>query len=187
MLTQNSKLKKANIWSFNLTPVVTCPGSSKEPTSPCCSCYGSKGCHTMYKNVSKGWDKNLTESQGNSFIKNMILEIRTKKAKIVRMHATGDFYSQDYLEKWFEIADQCPDVLFYCYTKSLHLDWSMKPKNMTMVQSLGGQFDSLIDWEKPVAHVFPNKEALEASGYTNGSDNDLVAALGFKRVGLIKH
>jgi hypothetical protein len=49
----------------------------------------------------------------------IINEIKRKRVKpvAIRIHATGDFYSQSYLNKWIEIAAALPSVDFYAYTK----------------------------------------------------------------------
>ena len=42
-----------------------------------------------------------------------------KKAKIIRIHVSGDFFNQKYFNAWVSIAKLNPDILFYAYTKSL--------------------------------------------------------------------
>lgn len=35
----------------------------------------------------------------------------------VRLHDSGDFFSQDYLAQWLEVIRARPRTRFYCYTK----------------------------------------------------------------------
>jgi hypothetical protein len=50
----------------------------------------------------------------------LISESLPPEATIVRIHVSGDFYSEAYFLAWIDVAKQRPDVKFYAYTKSLH-------------------------------------------------------------------
>jgi hypothetical protein len=58
--------------------------------------------------------------------------------RAVRIHESGDFYNQKYLDKWVEIAKRFPDIIFTAYTKSLHLDFTAakKLKNFVLFASM---------------------------------------------------
>lgn len=83
--------------------------------------------------------------------------------RYVRLHGSGDFYSQDYLDAWIAIAKKYPDIIFYGYTKSL--PYLVKrlplPNNFRLVASYGGTADDLIDKYnlKYVAIVYSEEEA----------------------------
>jgi hypothetical protein len=47
------------------------------------------------------------------------------------VHADGEFYSQEYVDKWAKIAQGMPDVIFYAYTKR------MKDFDFSKVKALG--------------------------------------------------
>lgn len=50
----------------------------------------------------------------------------------VRVHESGDFYSTEYMLKWFEIARRHPELHFFAYTKSILMYEAVKdqcPKN----------------------------------------------------------
>ena len=101
--------------------------------------------------------------------------------RAVRIHDAGDFFNEEYLEEWACVAEVHQDILFYAYTKEVamfknHPEW-IDP-NFRVIYSLGGKQDHLIDREVDRhAEVFPTKEALEAAGYFDQSDNDLLAAV----------
>ena len=40
-------------------------------------------------------------------------------AGVVRVHDSGDFFSQEYFDAWLEVARGRPRTRFYAYTKSL--------------------------------------------------------------------
>ena len=113
----------------------------------------------------------------------------------VRIHDSGDFYSDEYLQAWISIANSTTDVLFYAYTKEIrrvraagHL-----PDNFRVIYSLGGIDDHLLDLDLVRhAEVFPNVEAVTSAGYEDQTINDLYCVLlRTNRVGIpannIKH
>ena len=58
---------------------------------------------------------------------------------ILRIHEAGDFFSQDYLDAWIEVAKRMPQTLFYAYTVSLPYYMARKdslPKNFKMIASM---------------------------------------------------
>jgi hypothetical protein len=70
-----------------------------------------------------------------------------KKAEFMRVHVSGDFYSQAYFDAWMQVARDNPSTTFYAYTKSLNF-WVKRmsdiPTNFMLTASRGGRFDSLI-------------------------------------------
>lgn len=105
----------------------------------------------------------------------------------IRVHDSGDFFSQEYLDIWLRTILKYPEMLFYCYTKSLHLDWSHKPDNFTVVQSCGGKLDHLIDLEKPHSRIFATNEDRVRAGYVDGNVDDGPAMRGEIKIGLVYH
>ena len=71
-----------------------------------------------------------------------------KKAEAVRIHMSGDFYSQDYFDMWLDICNENPKIEFWAYTKSLKY-WVKRineiPDNLILTASKGGRNDYLID------------------------------------------
>lgn len=78
----------------------------------------------------------------------LIKDSLPKKAKIIRLHASGDFFSQRYFDAWIEVAKDNPSVIFYAYTKSLQY-WVKRlgniPSNLVLTASFGGKYDELIN------------------------------------------
>lgn len=50
-----------------------------------------------------------------------IKDSMTKKVAKVRVHESGDFYSESYLKGWLEVCKQFPTLKFYAYSKNLPL------------------------------------------------------------------
>jgi hypothetical protein len=80
-------------------------------------------------------------------------------AEIVRVHVSGDYFSCDYLNAWLFVARMHPDVLFYSYTKSIHLIPSNVPDNFRITCSEGGKYDSMIGDRKRAKVIFDPIEA----------------------------
>lgn len=71
-----------------------------------------------------------------------------KDAEIIRIHVSGDFYSQIYFDAWLNVCELNPNVDFYAYTKSIPF-WVNRldkiPNNLVLTASRGGKKDNLID------------------------------------------
>lgn len=80
----------------------------------------------------------------------LILESIPVKARCIRIHIDGDFYTPTYFKAWCDVALLRNDILFYAYTKSLPF-WvdnrDIVPDNFILTASRGGTRDDLIDSE----------------------------------------
>jgi len=95
----------------------------------------------------------------------------------VRIHASGDFFSQTYFDSWLEIAKLFPQKLFYGYTKALPF-WIKRindiPKNFKLVASKGGICDNLIDkYHLPYVQVVFSQEEAKKLGLELDHDDSL--------------
>ena len=93
-----------------------------------------------------------------------------KKAEAVRIHMSGDFYSQDYFDMWLQICRNNPNVEFWAYTKSLNY-WVNRlneiPNNLTLTASRGGKHDNLIE-----RHDLKNVEIIKTKDQAKGRPID---------------
>ena len=93
-----------------------------------------------------------------------------KKAKAVRIHMSGDFYSQKYFDMWLQICEDNPEIEFWAYTKSL-IYWVNRlnkiPNNLVLTASRGGRSDDLID-----KHNLKNVEVIKNKEQANGGPID---------------
>ena len=130
----NHKLPR-DIAIWNLPRGSTCPGA----TALCKKyCYAFKA-ERLYKQVRPYREQNYKLSLRKDFAKYMIEQLhRLRVVRAVRIHESGDFYNQTYLDKWVTIAKACPDIIFTAYTKSLHLDFTAfkKLKNTVLFASI---------------------------------------------------
>lgn len=101
------------VYIFNLPPLKTCC-----PTPWCRqNCYALKGNFRRFPSVRKSAEWRYKVSRLPDFVERVVKEIKQRHIRIVRLHASGDFYSRAYVKKWIVIARQCPNVRFRTTTK----------------------------------------------------------------------
>lgn len=167
----------------NLVERNTCPGA----LACRAVCFAKQGRYNM-PNVKGARTFNLSFSQSDGFVAGIIADLgRMRKVDTVRVHDSGDFYSQEYFDKWCEIARAMPHLTFYAYTKSLHLDIDGAPENFRVTQSLGGKYDASVDLSRPHSRIFADDDARIAAGYIDGNVSDAPAIQGLVQIGLVYH
>jgi Gene product 88 len=163
--------------------VNTCPGATA-----CRSvCYAKQGRYLM-PNVMAARQDNLAESLKETFVEDMIKALTSARSyNVIRIHDSGDFYNQTYLDKWSAIAAALPGKIFYAYTKAHHLSFSNVPANLRIVRSLGGRWDKLVDLTQSHSRIFASEQARIDAGYVDGNVNDIPAIEGVNKIGLVYH
>jgi hypothetical protein len=161
---------KRKVYSLDLLSGWSCPGaldclakvyiingvrSLKDGPDTLFRCFSASQ-EVAYPNVYNARKHNfdLIKSQRSMIgITNLILQSIPKNAGIIRYHVGGEFFKQDYLNAAVLVAETRPDVLFYAYTKSLHLLQNVDcenlrcgriRKNFLVTGSRGGVYDDLI-------------------------------------------
>jgi hypothetical protein len=201
LLTQNSELRAIGVYNWTLPAlgaklddgrtVLTCP----EAGACAQFCYARNGTY-LFRNVKQAHARNLKMVLDGleNWKSAMVAELQAKKfrgGKHVRIHDSGDFFSDEYLMAWMEVARQVPDVVFYAYTKEVkrfkRLVEGKAPENFRWLYSLGGKQDHLIDRVNDRhAEVFPSEAALEEAGYFNQEESDLLAIYApTNRIGIV--
>lgn len=194
----NSDLRRDGIWTWSLPAWVThlpdgrtvnvCP-SAGECAKPC---YARKGTYN-FRNVKSKHQANLMMvlDELPRWESEMIDELKKPKfhGKYVRIHDGGDFFNREYLAAWLRVIRATPDTTFYCYTKEVQMFRDMveidPPPNFKWVFSFGGRQDRLVRDDDRQCDVFPSTEALEAAGFHDQADSDLLAILGPRKVGIV--
>jgi len=80
-------------------------------------------------------------------------------AVTIRWHDAGDFFSPEYLDLAFEVANSFPNVKFYAYTKMANAALAQKPANFIINWSEGAHTSQ----EKQVKAQDPNLERTKNS------------------------
>lgn len=189
--TANSKLKKTGTVSFNLPAFRSADGFVVCPKAGGCAtlCYARQGYYVMPQ-VAATREFNLAAVRKSlkAFTEAAVADLQSRpKWRTIRIHDSGDFFSQDYLNAWFKVVAAFPEKRFYAYTKSLHLDFSAAPANLQIIQSAGGIMDKQIDTAKSHSRIFATKADMKAAGYTDGNKTDQPAIDGVQRIGLVYH
>jgi len=157
-------LKRGNLKLSSRQGVWTLPRSTCIGAGICRNfCYAKK--MERMRNVRESREWKLRETLSVDFTRHMIDEIMERKLEVVRIHESGDFYSQDYLDKWRTIANTLPNVRFYAFTKAFQLDFSKLPTNFTVIQSYGSCHDGLIDREKNTSRVVDSETMVNYGEY----------------------
>lgn len=143
---ENKKIKWTDTQAFlifSIIPLLTCPGA----TSGCIkNCYAL---NNYYPDTIKCRVENYLLTRNPLFVSIVseylkdYLKKHSRKLKgkklAFRIHEAGDFYSTEYMLKWFEIARMFPEITFYAYTKSFSIMdkcYEMKPDNFVLRSSL---------------------------------------------------
>lgn len=153
----NHKLSsKQGIWTL---PRSTCIGAG------ICRkfCYAKK--MEKLPNVRNSRQWKLEQTKTEDFIDRVVQEIRDRRIEIVRIHESGDFYSQEYLEKWFEIARRLPETQLYAFTKAFELDFTNTPDNLIIIQSYGSRYDNKVDKSRNTSRVIRTVQELQKIEY----------------------
>lgn len=131
LLTVGNHKLASNIITWDI------PASQEVCGRTCPSCYAIKA-QKLYPAVLPSRGKKLELSKSPDFVPNITKAINILSPTYVRIHASGEFYSQEYINKWEVIAKATPQVL-YAYTKRLdEFDFSRLKllKNVVIINSL---------------------------------------------------
>ena len=121
------------------------------------------------------------------------LSLLTQPPKqMIRIHESGDFWTENYMKAWIMVAQSRPSQKFYAYTKSLGMWLALKdliPSNFYLTASHGGTLDYLIpkhpDVFKRVSHVVYTEE--QAAELDLEIDHDDSHCFGDKPFALLVH
>ena len=127
LVNGNTKLGK-DVWTFSTLPTCKMFNSSFlghevtiKGTCPCTceGCYGTKGNYNFPSVRDSLALKTFLCYKYLDFVKCAIMaQIEADKIKLVRIHATGDFFSDAYIAMWQDIVKAFPNTVFWTYTKN---------------------------------------------------------------------
>lgn len=156
----NAKLGK-NIFTFSLPAGHACPfaneclskadkltGKLTDGPNTQFRCFAASA-EAVYPNVriARWHNFDLLKKLNSIKAADLILASLPKKANIIRIHVSGDFFNESYFLAWLQVAKLRPNVLFYAYTKSL-IYWvnyiKEIPGNLVLNASEGGKLDAQI-------------------------------------------
>jgi hypothetical protein len=204
VFSQNAKMRKSSgdgihVYNWGIPAFKSADGTLTCPNATKCvaGCYAKMGAY-VWSNVAKAYEGRLALSKDVNFtevIKHNIDKLINKHKDgtiLIRIHDSGDFYSKEYYEQWKSIAlhyKANKRIKFYAYSKMVSmLKDDKRPDNFSIIFSFGGKEDKLINVKKDRhSRVFESSEELEAAGYVNASDDDMLALTKNNKVGLVYH
>jgi hypothetical protein len=144
-------------------------------------------------------DRAVTEMR-RALVAWILSEAKGADVAILRLHDSGDFFSQDYVDAMaqaIELTRQDLDnmgvdteLIPYAYTKAHILDLRpLKRAGVRIVQSSGGKHDATLNLGLPIARVFSKGEEMQAPWIDgqNEAYKDVLAIDGYTRIGLTYH
>jgi hypothetical protein len=191
---KNSSVGGVKVYNFGIPAFRSSTGLMTCPMAGACAagCYAKSGAY-LWGTVKNAYEKRLEATLATDFVDQVSAELerilKSTKTVVVRIHDSGDFYSMEYFKKWLTIMAKYPDVQFYAYTKMVKmLKGSKIPANFTLIFSMGGKQDSLIEMNSDRhSRVFNTLKELKLAGYVDTSKNDLLAIGKNKKIGLVYH
>lgn len=198
LLTQNSEMRQIGVWNWSLPAWAgRLPDGRTYNTCPSAgicaqACYARHGTYT--------WPVVRAKHQANlmyvlddltGWQHAMVAELGATKFRgaWIRIHDSGDFFSDAYLQAWLDICQARPDTNFYAYTKEVSrfrtlVEPDPQP-NFLWVYSYGGTQDAALNPAADrVADVFPDETAIAEAGWASQEASDLLAVLGPRLVGV---
>ena len=114
------------------------------------------------------------------------------KKDLIRIHESGDFWTEIYMRAWIEVATLLPDIRMYAYTKSLGMWQSLYdyiPDNFYLTASYGGTLDYMIPREHKIFKRYSRVVYTEQEAADLGLeiDHDDSHCLGDKPFALLVH
>lgn len=130
----NSKLKQAKMLMFNL------PAGKVSCNMECAGCYAMRE-QTRFPSSMISRMYRYEQAQKPDFASKLHEELNSRRSrpKFFRVHASGEFFSQKYVNDWVDIARKNPDITFYAYTKRMkHFDFKELSSldNFVLINSL---------------------------------------------------
>lgn len=126
LVNGNSKIG-AGVWHFSTLPTnrtfkVNVCGEAREVRGTCpCSCVGcyATAGNFRYKSVKDSLAvRTVIAREFLDFMENAInAQIEADGVKIIRIHASGDFFCEEYANAWHRIAKKNANAIFWTYTK----------------------------------------------------------------------
>lgn len=131
---------KVKAFMFSLPPVKSCLNNKSCKDA----CYAKKA-YNQYPSAKNLWDDNfsLVKHDLDALYLDLLVQLHdiSKKAahkRVIRIHQSGDFYNQAYINMWADLAEQFPTILFYGYTKVdklLDLTYIRSLNNVNIISS----------------------------------------------------
>ena len=106
--------KTGFIPSVSLMPYITCPAACKGTCDGLC--YAGKLC-AIYKTTLNSYARNTAIWQSRPDYYFQVVKAVAIQNRFFRYHVAGDIPNADYFNRMVQVAIECPDTTFLCFTK----------------------------------------------------------------------
>lgn len=122
----------SSVMTFSLLAVYSCPNAKDCDVKDCYALKAQRQyAGTRCKRTVLTW---LAMNDVPALEKLIMNQLSRTRKKAIRVHESGDFVSQEYVNMWFRIAKANPEIHFYSYTKTGSIfDFSNCPDNFNIV------------------------------------------------------
>jgi len=150
-LRKNDTYYTGTVYEWNLPAGVTCPFAKDckvivdretgkfSYTGGNFKCYAASAERFPSVRTSRWFNYEFVKAGG--------VPIIPKDCENVRIHSSGDFFSQAYFDMWLNLIGEHPEINFWAFTKSINF-WIYRlekiPENLILTASYGGVFDKII-------------------------------------------
>lgn len=114
LLTRGNGKLGEGIHAWSLPAVETCPGRTALCERVCYARNGRYRTQFMRDRLADNLDAALRDD----FAPRVADEVRRRGVHTLRVHVSGDFFSQEYARKWLAIARRAAGTRLYAYTRS---------------------------------------------------------------------
>lgn len=146
LIDGNDKIGKG-VWHFSTLPTnkaftvtINCIEYELFGTCPChcVGCYGTSGRYNMQNVKDALGIRTWLVYNDLDFVNRAIrAQIEINKIEFLRIHATGDFFSREYVNMWVEICKDNSNCHFWTYTKATDFESAFNDiPNANIVKSL---------------------------------------------------
>lgn len=133
VIVSEKNTKMGRVPNISMTAIVSCRNCKACKHD----CYALKA-YRQYPDTRHAWDSNIASYRRNpeKYFTDIIEYLsRKRKLPFFRWHVAGDILGQKYLRGMYRVAEAFPNTLFLAFTKMYNLDYSAKPKNLSIVFS----------------------------------------------------
>lgn len=104
----------------------------------CVGCYAQTGFYKMPSTLKALAIRTLIAQLMPTWLENAIIaQIKAENIKLCRIHASGDFFSAEYVNVWRNIVKACNTCVFWTYTKNASAENAFNDlANINIVKSL---------------------------------------------------
>ena len=161
-----------SVFIWNMPPFVTCPGCSAWCYSHCYNADKRSNVYPIQKWCENWWIYLNRQNELKARIKLQLDQAQGRVA--VRIHSSGDFFSNEYINFWIDIISEYPEVKFWAYTRSWAVDnlkGEIERLHELQNMSLYASYDATMSKTPPVfpkSYVFDNTNGLIEFTHTFG-------------------